>query len=171
MTPEEKMEYAHSREGVQAARDYLSAALRMDNLIAVRLSRLDQLRSRGKSISLILDSVHSGSVSDRVGDTAAELADQEEALLRDYRELLRLQREIGDVIAAVPWDEPRMILELRYLQGLSPVAISMKLHYDERQVYRLHRKGLEHVAFQLVDRGKIDCCGEDQAHEGERLSR
>ena len=152
MTPEEKMEFARSREGLQAARDYLSAALRMDNLIAVRLSRLDQLRSRGKSISLLLDSVQSGSVSDRVGDTAAELADQEEALLRDYRELLRLQKEIGDVIASVPWDEPRMILELRYLQRLSMVAISMKLHYDERQVYRLHQKGLAHVAFQLAEK-------------------
>lgn len=150
MTPEEIMVYAKSPEGMQAAREYLSAANRLDGMIALRLARLDQIRARGEKITQSLSVLRGSGYGDKVGEAAAELADQEQALLKDYGELLRRQKEIQEVIRRVPDEQQQMVLEMRYLQNLSFVAIAMRIHCDERQAYRYHSRGLAHVALQLA---------------------
>lgn len=151
MTVEEAYAFIRSPQGLAAARDYLSAALRLDAMIALRLSRLDAARARGERVTRALDALAGGGgAGDRVGEAAADLADQEAALLADYHALLKQQKEIGAAIARVPEDRQRMVLEMRYLQGLPFFRIAMTLHYDERQVYRLHERGLRHVAAQIA---------------------
>ena len=150
MKPEEALMYAKSPEGLQAARQFLSAATRLDGMIALRLSRLDALRARGERITQSLSGLKSSGYGDKVGEVAAELADQEKALLAEYKELLERQKEIARVIARVPDDQQRMVLEMRYLHSLSFVAISMRIPCDERQVYRYHNRALSHVALQLA---------------------
>jgi len=156
MTHEEALVYSMSPEGQQAARNYLSAALQIENRIALRLSRLDALRAQGERITQALGGMRGSGYGDKVGEAAAELADQEAALLKDYRQLLGRQRAIGEVIHQVPDEQAKLVLELRYLQNLSFVAIAMKVHCDERQAYRYHKRGIAHVAFHLALGGLTD---------------
>ena len=46
MTAQETLQYMQSRQGLCAARDYLSAALHLDARIAVKQARADALRAR-----------------------------------------------------------------------------------------------------------------------------
>ena len=150
MTHEEALAFSQSAAGQCAARDYLSAALRLDAMIALRLAQLDTLREKAERITRLADAQRGSGCTDRVGDMAAEIADQEAGLLGEYQALLLRQKAIGAAIRRVPDERQQMVLEMRYLQGLPFARISMTLHYDERQTYRLHERGLRHVAAQLA---------------------
>lgn len=150
MTHEEALAFSQSAAGQCAARNYLSAALRLDAMIALRLARLDTLRDQAERITRLTDAQRGSGYSDRVGDAAAEIADQEAELLEAYQALLSKQKAIGTAIRRVPEERQQMVLEMRYLQGMPFTRISMALHYDERQTYRLHARGLRHVAAQLA---------------------
>ena len=134
MTSRQILALIHGEEGLCAARDFLSGALRMENGIALQLSRLDQMRKK----------LRQGQGS------AAAVEAGEASLLSSYAALREKQREIGAVLRRIPGDRPREVLERRYLQGQPFFRIAMEMHYDERQIYRLHRQGLAHVAARII---------------------
>ena len=146
MTGEDVLAFIRSDEGRRAARDYLSAGLRRDAQIALRLARLDQLRKK------------------RAENTAAIRAGEDE-VRRAYGRLRQTQQGILAAIRRVPDEICRQVLEARYVQGLPFFRIAMELHYDERQIYRIHRKGLEHVAAQIA-RGQAGPPPDDPAAIG-----
>ena len=57
------------------------------------------------------------------------------------------------------------VLEMHYLQGMPFFRAAMALHYEERQIYRLHRAGLKAIAAQLLLEGALP--GPAGATEGE----
>ena len=151
MTADKIFAFSQSKAGLSAARACLSGATYLDNLIAVRLSRLDVLRSRATRVTRMLDGMPgSGQYSDLFGETAAELADLEAELLQDYQQLLQRQREIGAAIHRIPDELHQAVLEMRYLQQKSFASIAIHLSYDERQIYGMHEKGLRHIAAQMA---------------------
>ena len=138
MTPEEMWAFAHSAQGEQAARAYLGRALKLDAVIAVKLSRLEEMRERMGKIAALLPGV------------CPELSALEEEILKDYRALTAQQQEIGSRIRKVPDERHRAVLEMRYLQGLPFFRIAMQMHYEERQIFRYHRHGLHYIALLLA---------------------
>ncbi len=134
MTAEAVLAFMRSREGLLAARDFLSGVLRLDADIALQLARLDEMRKK----------LREGRGSQ------AEVLEGEEDLLLSYRALREKEREIGSAIRRVPGDRLREVLSRRYLHGQPFFRIAMDMNYDERQIYRIHRQGLEHLAAQLA---------------------
>ncbi|MBQ9263894.1 MAG: hypothetical protein IJ189_06730 [Clostridia bacterium] len=135
MTPEEILQYAHSAQGRCDARNLLSACLHIDAQIALKLAQLDQLREKAKRMP---------------GADPRVIRELEQDVLTDYSALLKQQKRIGDMLRRVPNDLCRTVMEAHYIQELPFFRIAMNLHYDERQIYRLHKQGLEHVAAQLA---------------------
>lgn len=151
MTETDILAFARSKAGLAAAREFVSGAHYLDNLIAMRLSRLDAVRSRATQVGRALSGMPgSGNIADRMGDAAAELADLEQELLADYHALLAKQKEIGAAIRRIPDERYAMVLEMRYLQQRPFPRIAIALSYDERQIYRFHEKGLRHIAAQIA---------------------
>lgn len=151
MPPIEAMQFANSREGIREAREYLSAAQRLDNIIALRLSRLEMLRDRAKKITQAIDyAPRRKAAGDTLANAASEAMDIEEELMFDYARLLARQNEINQLISEIPDDYQKMVLDLRYLQGVSMVGIARRLNYDERTVQRIHEKALRQVALRLA---------------------
>lgn len=144
MTSEEAMAFAKSMEGKCAARNYLGSALRLDAMAALRLAQLDILRERRGQLDASL------SAAAKRGEIDLEIAAQEEGLLEDYKQLLARQRAIAQAIRTLPDERWRLVLEMRYLQGMPFVRISMTLHYDERQTFRLHEQGLIRIALEMA---------------------
>ncbi|MBR1583915.1 MAG: hypothetical protein IJ662_00055 [Clostridia bacterium] len=138
MTAEEILAYIQSKEGQNAAREFLSGAQRIDAMVALKLARADQLRARARQLPAL--------------DAEAQqaLREMEDEILADYNVLLKRQKQIGDAIRRVPEEVSRAVLESRYLQGLPFFRIAMNLNYDERQIYRYHQRGLQHIAGQLA---------------------
>lgn len=136
-TPEDMVRLMESPEGEQTARNFLGAFLHLDALMAVKLARLDHMRALNRRL-------HPD------GDTPPDIREAEQAVEKDYHELARRQKAIEAAIRLVPDERQRAILEMRYLEGMPFFRIAMALNYEERQIYRLHKAALRHVAVQLA---------------------
>lgn len=88
---------------------------------------------------------------DRTPDAAAgrgvmdDLAARHQELLDLYQvKLAEMTRELLDIERAVDALPPteRLLLRLRYLQGMSWEAVCVEMSYSWRQVHRLHAKAL-----------------------------
>ena len=134
MTAEETLRYMDSPEGLCAARDCLSRALRKEAEIALDLARLDRLRRKRADRPALEE----------------EIRRRETAVTGGYRALRALREEIETVILRIPGETVRTVLRCHYLEGAPFFRIAMDLHYDERQIYRFQRQGLRHVAAQLA---------------------
>ena len=62
--------------------------------------------------------------------------------------LVDLRRDIQGAIEKVPDENLQLLLEYRYIDGLSFEKIAEKLHYGYQWVYKLHRKALDAVTLQ-----------------------
>ena len=151
MPPVDAMAFASSKEGLKAAREYLSSAQRLDNIIALRLSRLEMLRDRAAKITRAIEyRPKRNQAGDMLANAASEALDVEEELMFDYARLLAKQNEINQLISEIPDDYQKMVLDLKYLQGVSMIGIARRLNYDERTVQRIHEKALRQVALRLA---------------------
>ena len=141
MKPEEALDALATPERIGRVREKLSSALLLDNGIARQLSRLDALKERHRRVS---------AAAGRDAEADALARETEARLLADYRALLIRQREIREMIGRLPEGRQRMVLSLRYLEGMPFFRIAMQMHYDERQIYRYHRAGLRRLAVILA---------------------
>ena len=149
MTAEEQLQYLSSRQAPLDAQDYLAQGLRLDARISLKLAQMDRMREQRKKLCQAL-----GKAAEEL-PPEPELQAREMEVLADYSALLRLQQDISARIHQVPHAMQQAVLDMRYLQGAPFFRIAMALHYDERQIYRLHRAGLRHVAAQLMQDGLL----------------
>ena len=147
MTAEEQMAYLKSKQALMDAQDYLSQYKRLDARISLKLAQLDALREKQAILCRALGK------SPDWQQPVPDIRDLEQEVLKDYGELLHLQREIGDHLRQVISPLQRYILEMRYLQAVPFHRLATDMSYEERQVYRMHRDGLRHVAAQLLQEG------------------
>lgn len=151
MTAGEKMAFALSPDGQRAAREHLSRLRALDAMIALKLSQADDLREKSAHVTRAMGALPDGGQS----DCEARLADLEREILSDYGNLLTQRQEIESTIRRVPNETQRMVLEMRYIEGMPFFRIAMALHYDERTIYRYHQKALSHAALYLLEMGQI----------------
>ena len=149
MTAEEQLAYLRSPQAARDAQQYVSRALRLDNRISLKLAQLDALREKRARLYRALGKAPEDHPPE------PDLKAREEEVLADYSALLRLQKDISSRVHQVPHPMQQAVLDMRYLQGAPFFRIAMALHYDERQIYRLHRAGLRHVAGQLMQEGLL----------------
>jgi len=135
MTGEEALAFIRSASGRRLAQDYLSGVLWADSAAALHLARLDGLRKKLR----------------RGLPAEAEIQAEEQALFSAYAVLKHRRRAIAAAIGRMPEEIVRRVMTARYLEGRPFFRIAMDLHYDERQIYRIHRKGLMHAAAQIAN--------------------
>lgn len=125
------------------AKEYLSQYGTLNSEINAKLEQKRQLFELAASVAP--SATHGGSrnVSDKVGRTAAKLLDLEREINADIDRLVDLRREIEAVIAGVPDERLRTLLELRYINGVTFEQISRRMGYSFSQIRRLHKKSLD----------------------------
>ncbi len=159
MTLEDKVRYLESSRALRDAREYLAQYGRLDARIGLKLARLDVMREKQRRLRGALGQALEGAPA------LPGIREAEEEVLADYSALLKLQKDIGDHIRRVPGSVQQAVLEMHYLQGMPFFRAAMALHYEERQIYRLHRAGLKAIAAQLLLEGALP--GPAGATEGE----
>lgn len=107
-----------------------------------RLKELESIAT--SSTSRITGMPHGSGVSDKVGDYAAEITDLKELidlnLKKCFYELNRLNRYIENIEDS----EIRIIMSLRYINGLSWQQVAFSIgEYDEQYPRRKHNKFLK----------------------------
>lgn len=155
MTPEARWAYAESPAGRAKAQNYLYEMQNIDNMVALKLARLDDFREKHQRVVRSLYAID-GEPVDREDETVRQLTEMENDLRAEYHALLERQRQTKETIRQIPNELQRTVLEMRYIEGLPFFRIAMAMNYDERTVYRLHRKALTQTALYLLESGQIE---------------
>jgi len=126
------------------AKDYLSQAFLLDKRIDSKLLRKERLQSQAMKVtaSYQLDKVSSTHVRSQMENSTVKIIDLENEINSDIDRLLQIKTELSRFIARVDDPAQKLILELRYLDGLSWEDVSTTLGYNLRWVFRIHRKAL-----------------------------
>lgn len=126
-------------------RKYLNQHFEINNAINSKLEQVAELRRLAVSApSPLFSESHSvGTHSDRVGRTAAKIADLENEINDEIDRLVELKCQIREIIATVPDSVQRTILERHYILGESWEVIAEKVGYSTRHITRLHNQAIE----------------------------
>lgn len=128
-------------------RQFLNQHFEINNEINSKLEQIAELRRLGASAPspIFSESRSVGTHSDRVGRTAAKIADLENEINEEIDRLVDLKSRIREIIAAIPDSMQRTILERHYLLGESWEKIGEKVGYSTRHVTRLHNQAIERL--------------------------
>lgn len=111
--------------------------------ISERIERLDSLRKRVTPVYSLAPG--GGGNSSRIEDITAQIMELEEQWRAKTHEYLEQYQRVKQAIALVENQDVKAaeVLGLRYLDGEHWDDISAVMHYEQRQVYRLHRLGIK----------------------------
>ena len=104
------------------------------------------LRSRAEKITTSFTDVPTfGSYEDHRQAIIAEMIDTEKKYENAMLECRKKVEELQFFIDSLDDYQEMLVLEMRYLHFENWQDIALKLNYEERQVYRIHGKGLLHL--------------------------
>lgn len=108
------------------------------------LRSIESVYDRAYNITATLKAVNvqSSGTKDRIADDVAWIIDETERLREMQRKVEQAAREVLSAIEAVPDEMQRTVLTLRYVEGLDWIAISERIHYEERMTFILHGRAL-----------------------------
>ena len=144
------------------AKEYLSQAFKIDKKIDSMMEQSVKLRSMATKTTTILSDLPGSATKNphKLSDVVVKLVEQEEAIHREIDRLVNLRAEIYGVIQAVEDMDERLVLEMRYM-GYHPVAeIARRMEVGERQIYRIHERGLRNVVVPSGSAGNVIECHE-----------
>lgn len=72
-----------------------------------------------------------------------EILSLENEIMDQIYELQKAEREFHEVVSQLPNPAMQLLLELRYLNGLTFMEIAGEIHYSYRWVIELHKKSLQ----------------------------
>lgn len=133
------------------ARQYLSRAYVLRKRIAAKELHLEELRTQAEHITADLTGMPKGSgASSPVERVAVQIADLSWELEQDWLDVLVYQEEIRKTIDRIEDPVVAQVLSARYISYLTWRKVAETLHYSERAVYKIHRKGLRIVEAFIV---------------------
>lgn len=128
-------------------KEYLSRYRDLGRSIDAKRAQLQRLREQATQITQAIspDRVQSSGDPDRLSAAVARIADAVTDIEQQIscREAVRL--EIEDAIAKVPDGAQRVLLEYRYLTGLTWEEIAVRMHYSYQWVCILHGRALKQL--------------------------
>ena len=117
----------------------------LDLAISNRLAEIERLEARATRVSASSGSSQGGGTSDKVGITAALLADEREKLKTEIAELMELKKEADRILLLIPDMFDRELVRMRYILGYTYEAIAEKSFYCCRAVMKKIKAAVENV--------------------------
>lgn len=132
---------------MNAARNYLEQAYRIDQRINCKIEQVSSLHSLAtKANSTLTDMPGSPNRNvHKMEDIIVKIVDLETEINHDIDTLVDLKAEITTVIKQVEDLELQTLLEQRYLNFRTWEQIAVDMGYNVRHLYRMHEKALAKV--------------------------
>lgn len=115
-----------------------TAAARIERLT----ERIARLRSATELARQNMQHVDGGIQEDRIAAQIAEIEELESALREDLAAAEAQAQRVEQELGALP-EAQRIVMELRYVDGLSWQEVEKKANYDRRHCFRLHAAALK----------------------------
>lgn len=128
------------------AKEYLQRAYNLRRRIAAKEMHLEELRTQAEHITADLTGMPRGSgAASPVERVAVQIADLSWEIELDWLDLLQYQAEIRKTIERVEDPMVVQVLSARYISYMPWRKIAETVHYSERAVFKIHRRGLRIV--------------------------
>lgn len=107
----------------------------------------EEILTMATKITASLNGIPSGSAESRKVETwAVKLAEVDDEIDKRVDMISKHLTSLTDYIYRLPPGNARNVLIYHYIDGLKFSEICLELRYSERQVYRLHRIGIEFLS-------------------------
>ena len=134
----------------QQVKAWLSQARLLKQEIADKKELRDRMRAQVERCTQAISSAAGGGKRDWT-DTSARLDVLEKAIDRDHNRLLEIQTQINDAIAQLPTPKMRMLMEKRYLKGMSWTQIAREMNFGRATVFRIHDNALDLIEIPKIE--------------------
>ncbi|QSX09557.1 DUF1492 domain-containing protein [Alkalibacter rhizosphaerae] len=134
------------------AKEYLSQAFWLNQLIDSKLEQLVVLRSLATKVTSSLSEVkvqNSNDEKSRLENTIIKIIELEGEINDDVDRLVDLKIEIRESINMITDINLKLLLDMRYLNGKGWDEIAETMGYDPRTVFRIHGKALKELGKKL----------------------
>lgn len=128
------------------AKEYLSQATWLDQMIDSKLEQLEALKSLSMKVtsSFTKEKISGGNIEkSKMESTIVKVIDLENEINADIDRLINLKKNIQNTINKMEDINQQLLLELRYLSRKGWDEIAALMGYDPRTVYRMHGKALK----------------------------
>lgn len=131
---------------IHPAKVYLSAY----TAIAARVDSLQEILSDLRSLATCAgvqpfhDRVQTSRKNDKTASTVVRIMEAENRIKAEIEHLAECLSMRLWLIEQMDDEREKLLLTLRYIQGMSFVQITMKMNYSESQVYAIHQDALNH---------------------------
>lgn len=124
-------------------RDYLKQAWEADQLVKVKMEKLEAMKEGAKKMTPSYAEAHGNSgVQDSMAESVSSYIDYQNALFEEVNRHIKLLDEIRTIIYGVPDPRYRVLLARRYLDYQSWEIIAYAMNYTWQHVHRLHAEAL-----------------------------
>lgn len=129
------------------AYDILSSIRKIKSRIQYKLDEIAELKGLAEQITqtLKMDVVQTSGDGDKIGKIVSKIADLENDLEKDVRQLINAEKEAARIIDLAPNVLEREILRRRYIQGQQWVDIAEELGYSYQWIWHTHKKVLQYI--------------------------
>lgn len=134
---------------IEEVKEFLNSGYRIDARIAAKQRRIDEWQRRSESITLALKPVvaFSSLPSKKVEDAVCNILDLQNEICDEIIALKKVEKDIADFIKNSELDKTdKLILEMRYINGMKIEEIAVELHYAYRWVQRRLKRAIESLA-------------------------
>lgn len=122
-------------------RQYIALGIEIDLLN----QEIQRLRASLQAVPKMDDMPHGNLRSDRMVDTIAKIVDLTEIIREKTRRCIELRQDIEEAIDGLPPDL-RVLMRMRYIEGMRWEKVTVQLNYSWRQTHRLHGYALQKMA-------------------------
>ncbi len=140
------------------AKEYLSQAIWLDQMIDSKLEQLEMLKSLTMKVtsSFTKEKICGGNIEiSKMENTIVKVIDLENEVNDDIDRLVELKKDIQDTLNQIDDLNYQLLLEMRYLCGKNWEEIALAMGYDRSTVFRIHGKAIKEVK-KIKDATKCD---------------
>lgn len=126
-------------------REYMETIRKVKREIRMIMDDIEReavLAAGVKAIRYDVDKVQTSPAGDRMADIIARITEDTDRLNERISYLLDLEETARRILVNLR-DESARVLELHYLDGLSWVAISERMGYSDKHVFKLYDRALQ----------------------------
>lgn len=126
-------------------REYMETIRKVKREIRMIMDDIERetvLAAGVKAIRYDVDKVQTSPAGDRMADIIARITEDTDRLNERISYLLNLEETARRILVNLR-DESARVLELHYLDGLSWVAISERMGYSDKHVFKLYDRALQ----------------------------
>lgn len=132
-------------------KEKLKGAMYAQRTLEGELDKLQELRNLAQKVTPAYSQSPGGGSGNaqKLENSIAKIIEQEKIIAECCNELCAQLAEVRALVALLPMESMRLVMQRRYLNYQKWEQIAAELHYSWQNVHRLHSKALDYILHEV----------------------